>query len=649
MGKKDTKETAFSWGEDENKERGNWTGKADFLLSTIGFAVGLGNVWRFPYKAYANGGASFLIPYVIFLLTCGLPMFFLELAFGQFASLGPISVWKSVPIFKGLGWAMTMISFLVCIYYNMIIAYTIYYLFASFNKEVPWQNCRDEWKQLNISGRLITCVQKNKNLTDSIESWCNSTTDHTSLEYLYNCTADKRTPARLYWERVVLDMSEGLDDDQYVFKWHLVLSLLAAWVIVFLCMCRGVKSSGKVVYFTALFPYAVLIILCIRNALLEGALDGIIFYIKPDIKKLGDSGAWYQASVQIFYSLGIAFGGLSTMSSYNRFHNNVYRDALLVSIINCSTSVFAGFVIFSVIGYMAKITGQNVADVVDSGPGLAFVAYPEGIATMPIAPLWAILFFLMLLTLGLDSQFAMLETVITALTDEFELNKKHKHGKIIMTACLCIFMFLVGLPQCTRAGVFVMNLFDWYSAGYSLIIVAFFEVVGIAWIYGFARFKKDIQMMIGKGWWINSSFYYYWYPCWIIISPAMMLYILINMCLNFGPITYAGVIPYPSYADGIGFLMVALALVFLPILALIEYCKAHGFFVTIKKIIQPTSDWGPALDKHRALDERYLPMNTISDVNDANKQSVITEKLSDANYTSNAYPNLAFVENEARL
>ncbi|KAK2162631.1 hypothetical protein LSH36_95g07040 [Paralvinella palmiformis] len=608
MGK--PKKILLSWQEDENKERGNWNGKADFLLSTIGYAVGLGNVWRFPYKAYANGGASFLIPYVIFLVTCGLPLFFMELALGQFASVGPISIWKSVPLMKGIGWAMTMISFLVCIYYNMIIAYTVYYLCASFTKVLPWQHCKEEWMRLNISGRLITCIERNDNFSavrETVNDWCNSTTtDQDTDEYLYNCTAEKQTPALLYWERTVLDISSSMDSDQYAIKWQLALCLLGAWIIVFFCMCKGVKSSGKVVYFTAIFPYIVLFILCIRNAMLEGSMEGILFYLKPDPSKLTNSKTWYEASVQIFYSLGVGFGGLATMSSYNRFHNNCYRDALLVTIINCGTSIFAGFVIFSVIGHMAKLTGEDVSNVVASGPGLAFVVYPEGIATMPVAPLWSVLFFLMLITLGLDSQFTMLETVVTALADEFSLNKIHRHGKTILTAVLCVLLFLIGLPQCTRAGVYVMNLYDWYSAGYSLIIVALCEVVAISWLYGFRRFKDDIQMMLGKGWWINASFYYYWIPTWIIISPVMMVYILITMCMNFGPITYGNAASYPGYADAVGFIMVALSLIFIPLMALIEYGKIHKFCNKIRALMRPTSDWGPALEQHRALSTRYI-------------------------------------------
>ncbi|XP_013411244.1 sodium-dependent proline transporter-like [Lingula anatina] len=181
---------------DENKERGNWGGKLDFILSCIGYAVGLGNVWRFPFLAYRSGGGAFLIPYAIMLFCAGLPLFFLELSFGQFASLGPITIWRINPFFKGLGFAMVIISGLVAVYYNVIIAWALFYLFASFTSELPWQTCDHEWNTPN-------CVTKFKGGNGSeassrfgIVTWCNATLNVTS-----NCTVYKPvTPSEEYWE-----------------------------------------------------------------------------------------------------------------------------------------------------------------------------------------------------------------------------------------------------------------------------------------------------------------------------------------------------------------------------------------------------------------------------------------------------------------
>uniref|UniRef100_A0ACB8G4Q2 Sodium- and chloride-dependent glycine transporter 2 n=1 Tax=Sphaerodactylus townsendi TaxID=933632 RepID=A0ACB8G4Q2_9SAUR len=140
---------------DENKARGNWSSKLDFILSMVGYAVGLGNVWRFPYLAFKNGGGAFLIPYLTMLALAGIPIFFLEVSLGQFASQGPVSVWKAIPALQGCGIAMLIISVLIAIYYNIILCYTLFYLFASFVRVLPWASCNNPWNTPD-------CRDKNK-------------------------------------------------------------------------------------------------------------------------------------------------------------------------------------------------------------------------------------------------------------------------------------------------------------------------------------------------------------------------------------------------------------------------------------------------------------------------------------------------------
>ncbi|XP_076447177.1 sodium-dependent proline transporter-like [Babylonia areolata] len=557
--------------QDSKEERATWIGRLDFLLSCIGFAVGLGNIWRFPYLCYKSGGGAFLVPYVAFMILCGIPLFFMEITCGQFASLSPITVWRISPLFKGVGYGMVIISGIVCVYYNVIIAWTFYYLFMSMRSVVPWDNCNNDWNDER-------CVE-NK-FADDIGTAVNSSQLMTATEQ--------------FWELNVLEITDGIEDMGTI-RWPLFGCLALAWVVVFLCLCKGVKSSGRVVYVTATFPYLVLIILLVRGATLHGALEGIKFYLIPDWDKLLEFKVWGDAAIQIFYSVGMAWGGLITMASYNKFHNNVYRDAIVVPLINCGTSVFAGLVIFSVIGFMAHETGAEVEDVVTQGPGLTFVVYPEAVAKLPISPLWAMLFFLMLFTIGLDSQFGMFETMTSAFIDEFPHVLKDQ--KIVFTAFMCFVEFVFGIPCVYQGGMYVLQIMDWYCATFSLMLLSLVESVVISWLYGVNRFYKDIELMIG------FKPCAYWKIMWCFITPATILFIWICSVSQLAPVSY-GTYQYPRWAIIFGWMLGLCSLLPLPIVMILSIAKEKGtLWQRVRKLARPADNWGPALPENR---EAYL-------------------------------------------
>uniref|UniRef100_A0A6Q2XKS9 Transporter n=1 Tax=Esox lucius TaxID=8010 RepID=A0A6Q2XKS9_ESOLU len=488
---------------DENKARGNWTNKLDFILSMVGYAVGLGNVWRFPYLAFQNGGGAFLIPYLIMLCLAGIPIFLLEVSLGQFASQGPVSVWKAIPALQGCGIAMLIISVLIAIYYNIIMCWTLYYLFASLKGSLPWANCKNEWNTLDCKDKDI--------------SFCLSAQALGNLSKLVNMSyPDNKTyvsPSEEYFKYNVLHISKGIEYPGDI-RWPLAGCLFLAWLIVYLSLAKGIKSSGKVVYFTATFPYVVLIILLFRGVTLPGAGDGILYFITPKWEKLNDAKVWKDAATQIFFSLSAAWGGLITLSSYNKFHNNCYRDTIIVTCVNSGTSIFAGFVIFSVIGFMAHELKVPIEKVADEGPGIAFVVYPEALTRLPLSPFWAIIFFLMLLTLGLDTMFATIETIVTSVSDEFpKYLRKHKP---LFTLICCACFFLLGFPMVTENGMYMLQLVDTYAASYSLVIIAIFELLGISYLYGLQRFCEDIEMMIGFQ---PNRF---WRICWAFVTPTIL-------------------------------------------------------------------------------------------------------------------------------
>eukprot|EP00795_Rhopilema_esculentum_P014349 gene14349-5394_t len=580
--KPDEKElsTQLEYFDDGNEEKNNhkrpkWENKTQFILSCIGFSVGLGNVWRFPYLAYKNGGGAFLVPYLIMMVLCGLPMYYLEISIGQYFSKGPIQSWRAIcPLFAGVGYAMLIVCFLISVYYNVIIGWILFYLFDSFRADVPWRRCDHKWnspkcmQKLSIIGNGTKVITNaiGKNLTVCQETYLSPIVANGSVIKCVLNGTDRLSASEEYWNHHVLDITSNVNELGEM-RWQLALTLICAWTVVYFCMWKGVKSVGKAVYFTATFPYVVLIILLIRGLTLPGAVDGILFYIKPDFSKLANAEVWAAATTQLFYSLGPAWGVLLSLGSYNEFHNNCLRDAIGLVCMDSFTSSLAGFVIFSVLGFMSQDLGIDIEKVVSSGPGLAFTVYPEGISQMPISSLWAILFFFMLFTLGLDSSFACIECIITNIIDEYP--KKLTKRKELVILATCIACFVIGLPMTCQGGMYVLNILDTQAGGISLLFIAATEVIAIGWFYGPQRLRIQVSQMIGymPGIW--------WNICWRYITPLILVTIFVFHCYGWQGISYDGK-PYPVWAEFIGWCIALSSILTIPVFALVNLLRAEG-------------------------------------------------------------------------
>ncbi|GFU44349.1 sodium- and chloride-dependent glycine transporter 2, partial [Nephila pilipes] len=566
---------------------------------------------------------AFLVAYVILLVLVGKPHFFAELAIGQFTGLGSIGIWRCFPIAKGVGVAMVIVSAMIGTYYNVIMTYTLYYIGQSFRAEVPWKECSAWWganencyvRGMNdtpcweVKEKLATKYTDNYNETTEIYS---SVTNLTWQDNIYivpleeytqafsTCSNGTQTASEQFWERYVLQLTSGIEYLGIV-KWDLALALFVCWMIVFLGIMKGIKSSGKVVYFTATFPYVILIVLVIYGCTLSGASAGLRYFFIPEWKKLLEIQVWRAAAEQLLFSLSLGSGCLIMYASYNKFDSKLYRDAMFVSSLDFATSLMSGVVIFSVLGHVSTEMGLDISKVAKGGQGLAFVTYPEALARLPIPQLWSVLFFFMLFLLAVDSEFSYIENVFTVLYDEYPHLKK---WKVYITFVCCMGFFLLGLPCVMQGGQYVLNLMDTYGGGFASIFIATVEATAIMWGYGADKFANDLNFMLG----FKPGIY--WRLCWKYISPIVLWFVLIYSLCTHTVIKYGGK-EYPTWADRIGWGLVMVSVLQIPIWAIVQIVKYRK---NLRAVFRPHPDWGPSDPETRRLYYEHLSNNKPSKV-----------------------------------
>ncbi|XP_070972770.1 sodium-dependent neutral amino acid transporter B(0)AT2 [Oncorhynchus clarkii lewisi] len=538
---------------EDDAARPAWNSKLQYILAQVGFSVGLGNVWRFPYLCQKNGGGAYLVPYLILLIVIGIPLFFLELSVGQRIRRGSIGVWNYIsPRLGGIGFASCVVCFFVALYYNVIIGWSLFYFSQSFQQPLPWHECP---------------LVKNKTTTYVVPE------------------CEKSSATTYYWYREALNISDSISESGGL-NWRMTICLLAAWSMVCLAMIKGIQSSGKVMYFSSLFPYVVLICFLVRALLLKGSVDGIRHMFTPKLEIMLEAKVWREAATQVFFALGLGFGGVIAFSSYNKRDNNCHFDAVLVSFINFFTSVLATLVVFAVLGFKANImNGKCVAlntkkivgllgneisrdliphhinfsatvsaedyqkmtvlirEVMEKdyqllglgscsieeelnkavqGTGLAFIAFTEAMTHFPASPFWSVMFFLMLVNLGLGSMFGTIEGIITPLVDTFKVRKE------FLTVGVCLLAFFIGLLFVQRSGNYWVAMFDDYSATLPLLIVVILENVAVAWVYGTDKFFEDLKDMLG---FTPFRFYYY---MWKYVTPLLLILLLGSSVIQLG-------------------------------------------------------------------------------------------------------------------
>jgi len=532
-----------------------------------------------------------------------------------------------LPCAVGVGVAMVIISLIVAIYYNVIMAYCLYYIFSSFTAEVPWTYCANSTHGWGVDGDIVAnefCYTNvNGSTTGSLTcpgdpGNANKLCQSSSQQFYDRAVRGINLAFTATSAEAVQDLDQvGLDGTTYglqekvyaltdfgnigMIKWDITLCLLLSWIIVFGCLVRGIKSSGKVVYFSATFPYVLLVAITAYGLTLDGAMDGVKELFIPKgwtgPNTISDPNVWRKAAEQMFYSLSVSWGGLVMFGSYNKFSHKVHITAATISSLDFLTSIISGLAVFSILGNLAKQQGVPVSEVVSSGSGLAFITFPEALAQLPLPQLWIVMFFFMLYLLGLDSQFALIETVLTSF---YDFVPKAKKFKALLVFILCASCFLMSLPCVSYSGAFVFQIMDDYGGGMSVLWIAIFETFLIMLVYGSWNFAKDINWMLNSqpnSWFANMR-HWFMVILWAVIPFLLALILGLSLYVweqpTMGNCLEASCIHYPPWVHNVGIALIVVVVAQIPLWGLVTclyYCCAPS--KSIRDVLRPTEDWGP--------------------------------------------------------
>ncbi|XP_067649940.1 sodium- and chloride-dependent glycine transporter 1-like [Haliotis asinina] len=546
--------------------RDRWVHHLDYLITLVGYSVGAGTFQKFPYLCMRNGGGAFLILFMLFTIIGAIPCVFVEMVIGQFSQSGPVRVWNICPPFKGIGLGTVAISWTYATYNSGIFAWYLYYFFNSFSTYLPWTQCSNDWN-------TATCVTHDMHINDININNTMST----------NITIGGMTAAEEYWRFKVLDITEGLENLAGI-RWPLVGCLAITMVAVLLCLIWGIRISGKIVYVTVGVPYLLNTIFLIRGCMLPGSAEGIYYYIYPNFQMLQDPKMWMEACAYAFFSMGIGMGCIITLSGHNNFRNNCFRDSIAMCLMDALTTIFVGFSVFGIIGHVAYIRGLDVKAFQSSGFNLAFIVYPEAVATLPCPQLWSALTFLMLMSLLIDTLIPSFEIVVTALADQLPGLAKRRW---LIVCSVLLSSSLVALLFMTRGGIYVLTLVDWYATFPSLALFATMECIAVNFCYGTQQLQQDIQTMWGKTAPRCISF------CMRFVCPVLLLVIFTFSLYTYRPPQYAEYV-YPAWATVVGWMISMASIVPFPIIFVwtVYHTSGTTLIEKLEKAIRPNKKWG---------------------------------------------------------
>lgn len=446
-------------------EREQWGTRLGFILAAVGSAIGLGNIWRFPYMAYENGGGAFLIPYFFALLTAGIPIIILEFAMGhKYAGAAPATFARISKNWEWIGWWQVLVAFTISVYYIVVISWALNYLYQSFS--LGWGSDPGAF-----FGQFIGSAG----------------------------------------EGATVFTTTGL-------QVPILIGVAIAWFINWLVLYSGVKRGIEVAN-KILMPvlFIMVIIMVARAVTLPGAVEGLQWLFRPDFSALTDYRAWTDAYGQIFFTLSIAFAIMITYSSYLPKKSDIANNGFMTAFINCGFSMLAGIAVFGILGYMAAQQGASIQDVAGAGVGLAFVTFPQAINLLPGAAFFGALFFLSLTFAGLSSEISINEACVSGLMDKFGWSRK------AVATVFCLVGFLVSLIFVRPgSGLAALDIVDHFINNFGIVFAGLVEVIVLSWLFKLGSLQEHINSVsdFAVGAW--------WKICLMIVTPIVLGYMAIS-------------------------------------------------------------------------------------------------------------------------
>lgn len=452
------------------EQKGKWGSRMNFILAVVGAAVGLGNAWRFPGLMALHGGAAFLFAYVLGMLIFGIPILMAEIAIGKKARGGAIRSFATInKKTKNVGWAMTFNIMFIASYYAIVFAWVILMMVNSYR----------------FAG-----------LTGNTEG---------AKELFTNLISVTQT-------------TNGWD----VWSPRVIVFAIIAWVLIYLCIRDGANSVNKVTKFTVFGPIIIMVILAIKGIAMPNSGAALAKLFVPDINAFYDITLWTDAIGQVFNSMSIGCAVLFTYGSYLEKDSNIAVDSVIVALSDTFCSILASVVMYTTMGSVGMLD-----DMTSSGISTAFEVYPQAIVMFSnngiVNAIFGFLFYACLVTLAIDSAFALVEGI----SDSFSSYYGWNHKKV--TAVVIMILAVFSLVYVNGAGFAILDIVDHYTNDVNLIIIGILECIVFAWVFDsekiYIEVNKNMKKFKMPRWWLKISLKF--------ISPILLIFLFVfNMIVN---------------------------------------------------------------------------------------------------------------------